>query len=257
MSRKFIPFFKQKFKMSNETEIQEKKIKIDFNEIKEIVPILTIGIVLLGFFNVYHYYSLFGIVITPYLETTEIIFSFSSLFISLIFIFSLLLVVLLFIIIGLEVRWIKPEGNTSIRMLVTLAIILLPIYAFIYFFGSLMVVENPLDAVVIHLILLIAVLTIGKVARYKIVIIFFVYSICFLAYRNIVDFKKITNELQHSYHVNLKLEDVNLSTSKDFFYIGSTRRYVFFWDSFSKKAMVYPLSDIKWLSVQKNDAHKK
>jgi hypothetical protein len=48
--------------------------------IKEALPVISVALVLLAFFDLYFYYSLFGIEIYNYIEVSEIIFSFSTIY---------------------------------------------------------------------------------------------------------------------------------------------------------------------------------
>lgn len=49
---------------------------------KDNIPLISVIVILLGYFNIYHYFQFFGLNIYNYLDISEIIFSFSSIFFS-------------------------------------------------------------------------------------------------------------------------------------------------------------------------------
>ena len=114
---------------------------------------------------------------------------------------------------------------------------------------------NPYDgavAVLILAIILIGLRPKGPSLTIKTIIIC-VLIMSFFSFRSTMSYNEITEKKKHTLNVEIRFPDFTLRTSPDFFYIGATRNYIFFWDDLSKKAITYPTKDIKWISTQRAD----
>lgn len=63
-------------------ESESSKIEVPFNyeRIATLIPIISLAVVLFSFFNLYSYYALFGVDVSGFIDPSEVIFSFSSIY---------------------------------------------------------------------------------------------------------------------------------------------------------------------------------
>jgi len=223
------------------------------------LPIILITTILYSFYTTYLYYHKFGINITYYLETTEIVFGLSN---------SLVMIILPTIIIGLYFNIYytisKSESNfnftvnslsgTQLNIFILFILILMKIpdyflstlsdYYHLYLISQIFIISSLIYFVsdynkfifftpLLYLILFAFV-------------IFYPIRISNAAYTNTVDLNK------PKFSAKLILQDSTIESATDYYFIGNTNNYFFFYNSQLKQVDVFSSNSIKYHSIKKN-----
>jgi len=220
------------------------------------LPKYSIVFIVFGYFNTYNYYNFFSIPIYNYLDVSEIIFSFSS-------IFSLMYVLLFCTMIAIfPLAWagggnIEQRKNKLKNIFLFIIITFELGTAFVYAFYT-----SSTPEILIGLFFLINLLLIlfffarnyskkrddiiGVLKYVVCIFIFLSYIVTnnFASYRSI-----ITNSPK--FEVEMRLPNKIISSTKDLHYVGATNNYIFFYDVYSKKSMIYPKQNSDWISIKR------
>ena len=251
------------------------------NEISKI----SILVILLGYLNLYFYYFFFGIEIYNFLDTAEIIFSFSSLIPT-----SLILVTMYTfgeyfrylnreeeeakmkrIIERMEKEKLEPKKekktfsfnikNRILRKLVLFAVtifltlisqlMLLLVFAAL---ASIQVTSSSWNLIFeltfAILLMIVYVLYPRQASKQKLYFGMTVLFALFLVIRNNAAHNSVING-NPRYSANIQMHDGTLMTSNDSIaYIGSTRQYHFFHDIKTKENFIIPNSTIKEIKLK-------
>jgi hypothetical protein len=229
----------------------------------ELLSIITASLIVLGFYNTYSYYFMFGLVITAYLEVSEIIFSFASFYAAMIYMLAIWAVTFL------VSRFINTLTSKTQKLWLHIVI---SIGTIGLFYLSNVIAPRwigkgaaiaPLEFVIFIIYLAcvsVLILFFSNAPNVRLstkVFVLFVLTILMIHQSNLAKFESITQDKQSSHFVEFKFQGHVLRSANDFLYIGSTKNYLFMWDAFSKKVIVYPSSQIEWLSSKANESLRK
>lgn len=210
------------------------------------IPTATIFLILLGAFDIYHYYSLFGINIIPFLEPIELVFSFATLLPTAFYTFvTLILLILIF---------------KTLRGSLLSYFILLIVYLSVLFISMLLglifnvnAVDDYLGALLQTALMLPIFVIYGPGWRLKPILkaslVFIVVSV-YLGGVGTWKGRQILVDRTHRYDVEVTFESSTVYTNDQLFYIGTTKGYIFFWDSGLGQSVMYPLSDAKAIHIR-------
>lgn len=216
--------------------------------ITEFIPTITLVIIVLAFFNLYSFYSFYGIDISSYIDATEIIFSFSSLFYSV----FLLTATAIFVYSTTEYSaplhdWMRERQwyFKLLYALVAFGIQLAVLMGFSFFLFGFTMHNILIDLVPLMIILLIYMMV--KIAKpslsTKIWLTFFI-AIVFIHYRNWEDYRKIVVNKRPRFDVTINYSDKVIKSNGDLLYINSTQNYAFFWRPSIKSVQSYSLENV-------------
>jgi len=233
-----------------------KEIKITGRDlsIPETISIATIGIILLGFFNIYIYYALYDLDITPYLEPSEIIFSFSSLFVNAILLTCFGVV---FIVISRFLSVLKNPSTIGKKIFQAVLVPLIMgilLFSFGFVFGG---NENigfvlGLAEILIFMAIFVTYLVFldNKYSFFTKLFIYFFITITYLVIRNKTEVSEIVDYKNPRFEISMNVNDSIVKSGKSFFYIGATKNSIFFWNDTVKKVKSYPRNSIKWIETK-------
>ncbi len=232
-----------------------------FSKLAQNIPAFTVVLVLFGFFNIYSYYLSFGIDITSYVEPSEILFSFSSLFFNATLIICTAAVYTVGDLINDKLNQWKPNAKTLFKFL----------FGSIYFlfisfctnlvykiFPNSLETNTVLDSVRIFILLFVIIVASRWKSRPFSKYVFIVsVSLLILLQRNSQIHSLIVDDKQPFYQVELKFADSNLTTDSTLLYVGSSSNYIFFWNVVKNSASVYPLKELKQIDIRRANYKKK
>lgn len=109
---------------------------------------------------------------------------------------------------------------------------------------------NPFDWSIYFILMTYSFLILFKVPDWTKIVLVSILMIGYIQYRNSLRYNMIAIENKSLVNVEMKSGELLLQTSNDFRYIGSLRNYILFYDSFSKKVMIYPTSNFEWISIK-------
>jgi hypothetical protein len=232
-----------------------KLMDLDF-DLTSVTPTLTIGLVLLGAFNVYYYYSRFGIDVVPFLEPTEVVFSFVTLL-------PLTFFVLLYLFLGIAiVHVLRIFGFHNRPFYIHLSIGMfiggLGLLILAYLFNA-DIFGNYFGIMLLYLFFftrLIVFDSLGKLRKFPKVALVCAMMIIYLVLQSNWKSSQIVEHKNHQAEVLMKLPNLTIRTNDSLFYIGSTKAYTFFWNAASKKSLVYPLSVIESMEIKDKTERK-
>ena len=257
-----------------------------FQKVKENISIITILIIIVGYYDMYTYYQKFGINIYNYLEPTEIIFAFSSIFQASIKILTTILIGVVFTIVTIREKkmsatemssqLIRNELKQQLKngwLLVGVLVLVLGcvIVLNLLFKTSLTITEEDLvilysficvDSFMLTKILILnkkikmingAGITDEKIERvekshYNVVCCFiFLVVITFFNHRNSIKYGNVLSG-NPKYSVQISPTPIDFSLNSQ--YVGSTKSYVFFYDNALIKVKAYPERNIDLVSIK-------
>jgi hypothetical protein len=262
-----------------------------FTKIANAIPSITILVIITGYYDLHIYYQKFGVNISSFLDPTEIIFAFSTIFHAVITILSLSIVgawaasitehiqkksnaisekpnIIALISSHENLRKATKIGVVGIliifiAMILTIVVFLdfLHINDFILLIGCLSILSIYWFTVKIFQIrsnlriLKSPSFTIDQFSSVKLLTKFSNYDYSFLLlvlllYFNVRSQIRYQNVIDGFPKYAVQLEGTDQVKSKSEFYIGSTRNYIFMYDSLSKTVKSYPERDIKRIEIK-------
>jgi hypothetical protein len=232
--------------------------------IGKVVPTITILLILLGYFNLYHFYNLFGIEINKFVDTTEIIFSFSSIYLEIIAsVFAVSFYSLVFIYGKAGFQKIRSRFK---RSTVTGAhkkrIQFLVLVLELMFLCVLMIINSRDEefnflfitfAIGLAAFLQINILLEMRILQQPKVVISIVvlWFILFMVVRNITTMPTILKERSNCTVVVSKGDSILVQSSDTLRYVGSTRGYFFFFDVKEKAGVVIQAKGFERVSFKR------
>jgi hypothetical protein len=244
--------------------------------IKDYLPLITGCLVLIGFYDIYFFYNQFGVDIYNFIDVSEILFAFSSLYIYLIVglvcVCGLYFSVFAFYIpisktksitsrlekaSALDIRMKSSRFAKYARRISGVVLLLFPIGFILYTISSFQHVRNSEVAGLFIAIFLGLVLSIDefgvKVEGTMLLWILCFLFLSFVTYRGFVKYQNIV----HGYSdqvVSMDLPNGNFTSSDQgddgIHFIGSTRTCFFFWMIREKTVKIVPIGDAREISIR-------
>ncbi len=239
---------------------------------------ITIGAILLGYYDLYTYYEYFGVNIYSYVDPSEIIFSISSVFKA----FVVFLSLFLWGTISSQITYSEKKDTTyttkveiyligvrkSARILLGIILFILVAFLAQLLSDALTSVED-LDLIFLYIFTLLVYVLVSRLSLISLIIkkknfdyikkiwtfsgvdaaivflltIFLFTERSMIRHRNVVDgFPKYSNELV--------FESSTYPNRKSIFYVGATRSHYFYYDSLSKQVHGIPSSAVKFIYIK-------
>ena len=252
-------------------------------KLKDNLPMLSIGLIIIGISNLIVYYRHFNIDIITYLDFTEVLqMQFTSFVMSFAIVLFLYLSVGFFSVIGPsyeqiveyriefqashspeQIKLIQEKNRKESRkskfiLFLLLSILLLP------YIAKLIVDYDSTDGIILGCISILVVATIIDTIytfflqaeedktyfnnKPKFVLARQIGLFVFLLYTNIIAAHITAVAYQFPSSINevtITTEKSTITTGKDLRYIGKTKNFTFFYNIVKKKASIYPNGDIK------------
>ncbi|SRR5260221_7726595 len=226
----------------------------------EFIPAVSICVVVVGYFNLYFYYNQFGIDISTFIDASEIIFSFSAIF------FDIVLVIIVYGVTFYDAVLDKNPNNTNRNWILAGVVITV---AYVYFSrdesvftGTQLLFYFTIGYIVIILLMQLIIQLLSKVFKkeprtdatiagmtfktYFIIIGFFL----FLMVRNQTIADNLKDGIE-KYEVEIVTDTYNYYSSPVFIYIGSTNKYYFFYNRYTKKVTAVKPDNLKSVKITK------
>jgi hypothetical protein len=240
--------------------------------IAEQIPLYTVLLIVVSYFNMYNYYNMFAIPIYNYIDVSEIIFSISSTF-NLIFMTIAMLagVGVYKAIMGDregEPRKDETRNGRVKKVFLLLGLYWMPALCTIGIAVGVIIVPFYVPEFLIDLYFAIYILWVftdfsdmeyiqlypryRRLMQYTLVIFF---TMLFFTTKNYAWHKAVILGAP-KYNIEMKLKDNTvISSTNNFHYIGSTAKFIFMYDAFSKKSMTYSKDDVMWSSIKANRSY--
>jgi hypothetical protein len=230
------------------------KIKDQEVELTTLISVGTLVVILLSYYNTVMMYGLFGVNIISFLDPSEIIFSFTQLFvISLLFTVTFLTVSAL--IATLKDRPVDPESKfyRFFKYRDHLFTVLFGILAFGLMSMLLDMMGISLRAFerILTIALLLFINMDKKVAqnlKYMFIVTLF---LGFMSERNVRYNTWIRNG-KPEFFVEMQTDKYHVVSDQCLVYYGSTKNYIFFWDVTKKQTKVYSTTNLEWITMKRN-----
>jgi uncharacterized membrane protein YidH (DUF202 family) len=235
-------------------------------KIGEGLPVISLLILLAGYYNIYFYYGLFGITITPFLQTSEIIFSFSSMFESL-----LVTSVYLFLVTlnyqgrfslfgGKETVGFRFFEKLSESQFFGLFLIVFPftiglgILAWYGLFQKLFFEALVILCMILHIYFFKVAIDNTKYEDESTKNLFRIGSIIFtvtivLTIINVHRYMQLVKGYRRT-DVEVKYNSKLISSTPKFVFIGITNDYLFFLETDTGKKVIFARKDCEWISIR-------
>lgn len=239
------------------------------NRIKDNWPLITVLIILLGYLNTYSLYYWFGIPIHNYLDTSEIIFSFSDILPEIASI-----IIMVAVLFGIEpILYYKvpstseiKSGHDPLKKLITVMLLAFGFIVLITLYAAILTIYQLLTNFILISVAVLIILLYSSIALYlsyyrlkkynkpfsfnklfnSIIIFTIIVFTMVLAFRNYHRYLLIIDGKP-------KLElviDRSFGSNETNFYIGSTKNYIFFFDSIGQKVEIYPQTEVKFMQIR-------
>jgi hypothetical protein len=220
----------------------------------EIIPLGTIILITLGYFNLYSYYSFFGIDITSYLDPSEIIFAFSSVLIRLIYLTLIVCILYAITLVSKDELAARPTRIVG-KIAKVFSLLALPIFfiavSMLIFLKEVLVDFKGIYLLGTFILLSWMILYRSTITHFRnrlltvaVLVIVYIQMSNKLKFRNIMD-----GQVDR---MTIQLANETILTSADLWYVGATRNYLFCYDRSNKITKVYPTHLIKSISVHRD-----
>jgi hypothetical protein len=225
-------------------------------------PLVSVILILAGFFNLYNYYNFFGVDITNYVEIGEIVFSFSAIFNDILLLGVAFLIVVVITAIRESRRKPSTTAPTKVERIVVAIIRLLLLLGATIVFGLAVTKDGRLSGIeliilfffgtsfIFLLLLDTSWFGVTGIGRHIITGCFvLVIPMLFVITRNFLRYQSIVNG-NPKYSVEL-LGEIDVKSDADNVYVGSTKNYHFFYSRSKEECTVYRSSLFDMTTVKK------